>query len=172
MTIKRPRLGKDKVRIPNAWNRAPDAQSWQLIRDDPMKLRWLIALVGSLLFAAGLHRAIQHRPILHAMPSEKSIPPVPPAATARSSAPRAVHSVPKPHLDSIPPRCAIILGQEDGVSYNVRYAALKKLNAPLASNEVQALYVQHMMRMVTCVSWLTALVLSRRIMNMMFLGIL
>jgi hypothetical protein len=51
-------------------------------------------------------------------------------------------AVAKPALDSIPSRCTAILGQEDGVGFNARYAALKRLQPPLASNEVQALCLQ------------------------------
>jgi hypothetical protein len=109
-----------------------------------MKMRWLIVFAGSSLLVAGVYLFVQRSSVRHTEPPPQAkLPPsAPSAAFARSSALRAVRTVPKPLLAAIPPRCAIILGQENGVSYNVRYAALKKLYPPLASNEVQALYVQ------------------------------
>ena len=109
-----------------------------------MKMRWLMAVVGSLLLLGGLYFATRQRLArqMPAPPKAKLLPPTTSSTQASSSALHVVHIVTKPHLDAIPPRLAIILGQEDGVSYNVRYAALKKIHPPLASNEVQALYVQ------------------------------
>ncbi len=106
-----------------------------------MKKRWQTVVAGGLLLAAGGFLAIHQRSERHIpalsrpQPSAKQLKPVVTSVAA-------IRSIDKPQLDSIPPRCAIILGQEDGVSYNVRYAALKKLQPPLVSNEVQALYAQ------------------------------
>lgn len=104
-----------------------------------MNWRWPIIFAGCLLLAVILFHEHRQQPPRQTPSPAKLGPP----KLASVAAPTfGARSVPKPLLDSITPRCAIILGQEDGVSYNVRYAALKKLNPPLASNEVQALYAQ------------------------------
>jgi len=106
---------------------------------DDMKLWIVMVVVASLLAGVLLW------PVLRLASSVR-----PPPAARQAPPPRSVSATPtnsthralaKPVLDSIPSRCAIILGQEDGVSYNVRLAALKQLQPPLASNEVQALYL-------------------------------
>jgi hypothetical protein len=105
-----------------------------------MKLRMVMAvaacmLAGTLLWLVLRQKAVS--PPLAALPQATLSRPI--SIIPTNLIQRAVA---KPALDSIPPRCAIILGQEDGISFNVRYAALKELRPPLTSNEVQALYLQ------------------------------
>jgi hypothetical protein len=83
-----------------------------------MKMRWMILFVGSLLLAAGVYFVVQQRPDRHAQPPPQAKSFLPPAmfnAAALSHAAPDVRPVPKPHLDSIPARLTIIMGQEDGV---------------------------------------------------------
>ncbi len=75
-------------------------------------------------------------------PTAPQARPGPPSLPAGAGAASGVHALPKPQLDAIPPRLVVVLGQEDGVSFNARYAALKQLQPPLAGDEVQALYAQ------------------------------
>ena len=104
-----------------------------------MKSRWPITFVVCVLLGAALVHALRRESTSLTPPSSTVLPHKLQAVTAAISGMRAIA---KPHLTTIPPRLAIIMGQEDGVSYNIRYAALKKLHPPLASNEVQALYAQ------------------------------
>ncbi len=89
---------------------------------------------------AALFHALRQDSTSHTPKSAKVLPPKLPTVAAASS---VMRTIAKPQFDSIPLRLGTFLGQEDRISFNARYAALKKLLPPLAGDEVLALYALH-----------------------------